>query len=199
MKTLYLIICTLLVFGCSSDDLVDPESLLPPITSTGENTFGAIVDGKFFRPRDGRISVAGPSPGMVIRSTETVNVEYDINDYKSERTGNLLIHLESFENNNTKIYQLDESNGLRGLDGNNHNYAHGRFWSEKHQRYHNFYSFYGSGSVEVHNDLILNSKDIHASTFAIKLVNISDSSDTLAIRQGRFDVDSFTISSKNWD
>lgn len=52
-----MLIITLLI-GCESDDdAPSQESLLPPITTTGENTFGCLVDGKYFRQRDGRITV----------------------------------------------------------------------------------------------------------------------------------------------
>jgi len=52
MKTIYLLLIILLATACDSDDAPSQESLLPPITMTGENTFGCLIDGKFFKPRD---------------------------------------------------------------------------------------------------------------------------------------------------
>ncbi len=53
MKTLFL--KTVLLFFAltfSNCENNDPQDQLPPITQTGANTFGAIVDGNVFVPKD---------------------------------------------------------------------------------------------------------------------------------------------------
>ena len=53
MKHLFLKITLLLfaltLYNCENND---PQDQLPPITKTGANTFGAIVDGRAFTPAD---------------------------------------------------------------------------------------------------------------------------------------------------
>ena len=53
MKTIFLktilLLFALTLFSCEKND---PEEQLPPITQTGTNTFGAIVDGRAFTPAD---------------------------------------------------------------------------------------------------------------------------------------------------
>ena len=48
LKTI-LLLFAIIFFNCENND---PEEQLPPITQTGENTFGAIVNGKVFIPKD---------------------------------------------------------------------------------------------------------------------------------------------------
>ena len=60
MKHLFLktaiLIFTFTFFNCENKDLQDQ---LPPITQTGANTFGAIVDGRAFTPADSFSSTPG--------------------------------------------------------------------------------------------------------------------------------------------
>lgn len=57
MKHLLLIFTALLLLNCCNNDddntPTDPISLLPPATQTGENTFGALLDGEPFIPGGG--------------------------------------------------------------------------------------------------------------------------------------------------
>ncbi|WP_299108882.1 DUF6252 family protein [uncultured Tenacibaculum sp.] len=41
----------LVLTSCSTDDIIKPQTELPPITQTGANTVGCLVDGKVFLPR----------------------------------------------------------------------------------------------------------------------------------------------------
>ena len=53
LKTVLLFIAFTFI-NCSNND--DPQDQLPPITQTGANTFGCLVNGQVFVPKD-----AGPS------------------------------------------------------------------------------------------------------------------------------------------
>ena len=48
LKTI-LFLFTIAFYNCENND---PQEQLPPITQTGANTFGAIVDGQVFIPKD---------------------------------------------------------------------------------------------------------------------------------------------------
>ena len=199
MKTIYLLLIALLATACNSDDPVDPASLLPPITMTGENTFGCLIDGKFFRPRDGRSTINSDNKGLRIITTETTNVEYDIRDFASERTSSLLIHIEGFQYNSSAIYQFQESNGLSGIDGLNNNYVHCRIWKNAEFGYQRYVSYPNSGNINIVNRIIQGEANYHNATFNLKLINTQISNDTISIELGRFDLESFSLQWKDWE
>jgi hypothetical protein len=92
---------------------------------TGENTFGCLIDGKFFRPRDGRSTINSDNKGLTTLRSEEDNWEIHAYDRKSNRTASLIIHIENlFENpdGDTGFYPIRQANGLRELDGPNHTY-----------------------------------------------------------------------------
>jgi hypothetical protein len=70
MKNLFLkttlLLFAITFFNCENND---PQDQLPPITQTGANTFGAIVDGRVFVPKDSEGFVA---PGG--RNTEAIRI-----------------------------------------------------------------------------------------------------------------------------
>jgi hypothetical protein len=97
-------------------------------------------------------------------------------------------------------YVINRSNGFSNLDGLNHNYAHGRLWSVKHSRYNLYVTFENSGHVEVlFTNFIQDVENIRSGTFEFNLVNASDRSDTLKVRNGRFDFESYTLRYTTFD
>ena len=74
LKTAFLLF-TLTFFNCENND---PQDQLPPITQTGENTFGAIVDGNIFIPKD-KTGYSAPGGGRprgisVLRGTSYFSI-----------------------------------------------------------------------------------------------------------------------------
>jgi len=200
MKTMYLLLIALLATACNSDDTVDPASLLPPITMTGENTFGCLIDGKFFRPRDGRSTINSDNRGLRVVQTETDNWEIHVFDRKSDKTGSLFIHLEDLFVLNEGLYHIKTATGLRGLDGPNQNYIYGRFWKNSEVGYQNYVSFEDSGIVEItKREYTPNVSHIYSGTFDAELINFNDVNDTLKIKLGRFDLDAFSLQQHNWE
>ena len=182
------------LIACDSDDAPSQESLLPPITMTGENTFGCLIDGKFFRPRDGNGNFTSTNRGMRVRQTENVNIELDARDFKSDRTSNILIHLENLNLNGVGVYTLGESNGLTGIDGNDNNYIHCRIWNDETNSYEGYVSYTNSGSVEIsYINFIQDEENIRSGTFETRLVNIINPLDTIKVELGRFDLESYSL------
>jgi hypothetical protein len=198
MKSLYILSILLTIASCNSDDPVDPASLLPPITTTGENTFGCLIDGKFFRPRDGRSTINSDNKGLRVVQTETDNWEIHVFDRKSDKSGSLYIHLEGFENLQIGAYFINHSNGLIGIDGNNSNYIHANIY--KNGQYNNYLSYDNSGNVIVTNKHYSpNNYHIFSGTFEVNLVNVQNSQDTLYIEMGRFDLELGTLSQTSFN
>ncbi len=50
-KKLVLLALVTTFTNCSKDDIIKPQTELPPITQTGENTVGCLVDGEVFLPK----------------------------------------------------------------------------------------------------------------------------------------------------
>ncbi|TXD67477.1 hypothetical protein [Polaribacter glomeratus] len=86
MKTTFLkttlLLFVITFFNCENND---PQDQLPPITQTGANTFGAIVNGKVFIPKDktGYSPPGGGTPrGLEIRGNSRTFV-IEANNYKN--------------------------------------------------------------------------------------------------------------------
>ena len=200
MKNLLFIIAfTAIFYSCDSDDAPSQESLLPPITMTGENTFGCLIDGKFFKPRDGRITVNSDNKGLRIITTESTNVEYKIDDFKSNKTSSLLIHIENFRYNSSEIYLMQDSNGLSSLDGLNNTYAHCRIWKNDQLGYQRYITFPNSGQIEISNQINTGVTNFHNATFDMKLINTQNVNDTINIVLGRFDLEAFTLQNTSFN
>ncbi|WKD86217.1 hypothetical protein KCTC32516_01578 [Polaribacter huanghezhanensis] len=58
LKTIALLLITFTLINCTKSD---DQDQLPPITQTGANTFGAIVDGRAFVPKTSYSSTPGGS------------------------------------------------------------------------------------------------------------------------------------------
>jgi hypothetical protein len=187
MKTIYLLLVTILATACNSDDPVDLASLLPPMTTTGENTFGCLIDGKFFRPRDASNVISSGNKGLRILRTEEKNLEISTFDFKSEKRTSLYIHLENFYIEGEGSYQFETANGLRGIDGPNNNFLYCILW--KNNNYEVYYSFPNSGNLLISKiDTIISSRRIFSGEFKTTLINIY-STDSIRIELGRFDIE----------
>jgi hypothetical protein len=192
-----LMLFSMFLTSCDSDDAPSQESLLPPITMTGENTFGCLIDGKSFKPRDGGSTISTGNKGMSVLRTEEKNLEISVFDFKSDKRTSLFIHLENFYINGEESYPLMQATGLRGLDGPNHNYVYCILW--RNNDYEVFYSFENSGEFLINKiDTTLTNKRIFAGEFDVILNNI-DRTDSIQLSLGRFDIETQSLSSTTFD
>jgi hypothetical protein len=164
---------------------------------TGENTFGCLIDGKFFKPRDGGSTISTGNKGMRVLRTEEKNLEISVFDFKSEKRTSLYIHLEDVYLNGQGYYPLFQATGLRGLDGPNHNYIYCILW--KNNNYEVFYSYENSGNFLISKiDTMLTNKRIFAGEFDVVLNNI-DRTDSIQLSLGRFDIETQSLSSTSFE
>ena len=192
-KNLFLILLfTFSLFGlvgCTSNTSQnDPVLQLPPETQTGANTFGCYINGKLLIPRDGTGTIGSSDKGARFWGgypLETDYYEFDIRDYKSVRTSRILVHLQAVHITGVSNYIIYSSNGMRGIDGLNHNYIHCMIFNEATNSYQYYRSFDNSGIVTVKR-YDFNSR-IVSGTFTCKLRNSANPSDEIEITQGRFD------------
>lgn len=185
-------------FSCSKENNpIDPGPQLPPATQTGANTFGCFINGSLLMPRDGTRGVGVVGSGMIFWIGSPTGTEYrelDIHDYKSERTGSLLLHIQSLDQLGVGNYVIDESNGQRNMDGLNHNYLHCRVFKTATNSYQNYLSYPNSGLLKITRFDFIPSVYLYVSgTFTCKVKNVSNPADEIEITSGRFDINGATL------
>jgi hypothetical protein len=198
MKKQFLALAVLLQLfvGCSNDDNKSSvcEDNLPAITTTGANTFGCCINGNLLIPRDGEGTNGGSEKGFKTWGDPSGNNEYveiDIRDYKSERTGSLVLHIQGLNQLNTGDYILDESNGYTSIDGLFHNYVHCKVFNETTKSYQYYRSYDNSGTLKITRYDFANR--IISGTFNCKVKNSTNENDIIEIKDGRFDLNWQTL------
>jgi hypothetical protein len=196
MKNLITVLLLALLTGCSNDSN-NPESQLPPITHTGENTFGCLIDGRLFIPRDGTGTWAGPDNAVSIYGDPTGNNQYteiEVRDYKSQRTAKLLIHIQNLHQNGIGNYVINESNGMSNIDGPNHTYIYCRVFNQSTNSYQYYRSYENSGSINITRyEITPNVSFFISGTFNCSVKNSADPNDVIEITNGRFDFNGATL------
>ena len=184
---IYLFLITVLLLSCNDNEnviQVIPEDKLPPITQTGENTFGCLIDGNVFIPKDktGYTPPGGGTPrGIEIFGNNSVFV------IQARNYINATIYIYIPENLPNQIeYVFDESPGVSyGL--NSPDYAH-IFCIINNKKY---LSFENSGSILFTK--VNQTSGLYAGVFSAKFKNIDDKNDILEISEGRFDINIATL------
>lgn len=182
--TLFLFALTL--FNCENND---PQDQLPPITQTGANTFGAIVDGRPFVPK-GTISfnplgTRNKELGVFVGPDffdKNGDDKWFITTFNSEDNPNtyIYIYLPTLVNS-PKDFIIKKSDGSERNDlPNAHIYClinKGEF---------QYLSFENSGVLNFSKIDIVNG--FYAGTFTAKLKSKDNENDVIEITEGRFDI-----------
>lgn len=183
---IYLVLLTTLLLGCSENaNVLLPETKdeLPPITQTGENTFGFLVNGNVFIPKDktGYTPPGGGTPkGLRISSGDTNIVDYYDITVRNYKTFSLYIYLPQ-DRPEQKKYELKLSPGVAStLDDPDFPHLFLIINSKKYLSYEN------SGIIEFTKVDFTN--EVCAGVFNAKLKNIDDENDIIEITNGRFDL-----------
>ena len=200
-KTILTFLAILFLASCSKDDNLEPTptpvSQLPPETQTGANTFGCLINGNLLLPRDGTRGVGATGMGMILWRGYPNALDYqeiEVRDYKSLRTGDLLLHIQSLDQFGVGNYQIDESNGQSSIDGLNHNYLHCRVFNPATNSYQYYRSYPNSGLLKITRfDFIPSVQRIISGTFTCKVRNSANPADEIEITSGRFDINGFTL------
>jgi hypothetical protein len=187
---------TILLFALtlSNCENNDPQDQLPPITQTGANTFGAIVDGRPFVPK-GTISfnplgTRNKELGVFVGSDffdKNGDDKWFITTFNSEDNPNtyIYIYLPTLVNS-PKDFIIKKSDGSERNDlPNAHIYClinKGEF---------QYLSFENSGVLNFSKIDIVNG--FYAGTFNVKLKNKDDENDMIQITDGRFDINLNTV------
>lgn len=196
MKQLFLK-TTLLLFAVifSNCENNDPEDQLPPITQTGANTFGAIVDGRIFVPADSPSGIPGTKNFKGFQSFVGSDF-YDTNgdDKWTILTGNfkinlsiyIYIYIPSLINTSNNIFIINQSDGFKDNDLN-----HPHLYVYFNNIDNTYLSYEKSGQIEFSR--IDNVNKIYSGAFDLKLKSKTDENDIIEITNGRFDINLNTV------
>lgn len=185
--------------GCSSDDATtkDPFAQLPPETQTGANTFGCIINNQVFYPRDGTSTLFNPggkglkfwgAPG----GTKEFN-ELEIRNLQDAKPANsMIIHLQGLHQIGVGEYVWKESNFYNSIDGLMQNYVYAKVYdaSVNGWRYYGSYENSGKVTITKYNNII-------SGNFSGKL-RLLNGAEEIEILNGRFDINSSTLSDTNF-
>ena len=195
MKHLFLktaiLIFTFTFFNCENKD---PQEQLPPITQTGANTFGAIVDGKTFVPKTSYTFTPGSSERkglQILRGENFIKSNGDdkwiikANNYKDSPETYIYIYIPTLKNN-----MKNHIVGLSDADENS-NLSNAHIYSLIDLGNRQYRSFENSGELNFSKIDITNG--IYSGTFYTKLKNKDDENDIIEITDGRFDINLNTV------
>jgi hypothetical protein len=203
-KLIYVLLITASLWGlegCNKDEPAEPYTgsvgTLPPETQIGANTFGCLINGKLLVPRDGVRGVGVSGNGMIFWGGYPIGTEYselDIRDFKSPRTGSLLLHIQALDQLGTGNYVINESNGQSSIDGLNHNYLHCSVFDAASNTYKFYKSFTNSGLLKITRfDFIIGVQLFVSGTFTCRVRNELNPADEIEVTTGRFDINGFTL------
>jgi hypothetical protein len=170
--SLVLSFCLVTLFAGCSQETIEPEPQLPPITKKGLNTFGCLVDGELFLYED------------VFELFVHSNILYDV--YRDsvleisakDRPSNSSIYIETIYHRGQKTVDLYNPNAL----------AEGKIT----QYINHSKKFGGARYFIIENDLgslkLIRDDDIAiVGTFSFDVIG-EDRGDTIHITEGRFDI-----------
>jgi hypothetical protein len=197
MKNLFLktkIFTTLLflIISCTKNDEKIYTPTLPPITETGENTFGCYINGELLVPRDRRVFGGTTIKGMTMSEYSSTASTIDffnlrVIDGKTD-VGFLSFYFYNLHELGEGTYSIKQGYVWRtDAEINTTN-----FWI-KSPRYNSesYLSVEDGGTLKITKYDYENG--IMSGTFSCKAVNNNDSSDIIEITEGRFDINLNTL------
>ncbi len=187
----FLSLIFLLASNCSTEDVVDQDSL-PPVTMTGANTFGCKVGNKILVPKDGAGTFNAEDKGMILWSSPVSGeyLEIDVQDFKTG-VGSVIIHIVDENTLAEGVYEIGQSNCRKGVDALDNNSIYFKTFDSEKKEFKHYCSFEKSGEIEILKYDA--SEKIISATFHAKLRNSNDHEDILELKQGRFDINWETL------
>jgi hypothetical protein len=194
-KTTILTLLIIMLSSCSrNSDTIIPEVQLPPETQTGANTFGCIINNQVFYPRSGQGSLfVGGTRGLIFWGDHTVDQRlYNEIEIKNAKDGKpcekMIIHLQSLAQIKEGEYSWQPSNFRNSIDGLMQNYVYAKIFDAASGTWKFYGSYENSGKVN-----ITKYGNIISGKFSGKL-RIYNGTEEIDVLQGRFDINSSTIS-----
>lgn len=194
MKNIILTVAALLLISCTkSDSAEDPLAKLPAETQVGANTFGCIINGQVFYPRDGTSTLfnsggkglifwGDPSDPSGMGNYEELEIR-NLQDAKPAYS--MIIHLQGLNQIGIGEYIWHDSNFQSSLDGLMQNYVYAKVYDASVKGWMYFGSYENSGKVTITRYDFMNR--IVSGTFSGKL-RLMNGTQEIDMQNGRFDI-----------
>ncbi|MFZ5977575.1 MAG: hypothetical protein ACOYU6_07945 [Bacteroidota bacterium] len=201
MKTIQILFIAITCFAIiSCKKSVNQLSLLPPITDTGANTFGCLVNNIASLPKNGNPTWSTPfgKEGVsVIFGSDWI--EFYVGNYQDGKPINsMMIHLQNVQQLKSGDYnwkQTTYENAVTGFPVYYENHIYCRAFDYNKNIWIYYGSYDSSGKITITNYDAL--KHIISGTFYGKLCE-KNGTDTISITNGRFDINWTTIRYKKF-
>lgn len=206
MRNLILILLTSFTLSCCNKDNITRQqntiNILPPITTSGANTFGCKINGVVMVPRN---SIGYIPPGSTHNPafySKGINYEYEtilaVDRREETKSGGVYLYFQSQPviNTNIPIGTQPIYDGISPIDlGSNDHYKNYIYITRYVNNVAQFYvSIENTGTYEIlKSDLF-----IISGTFSCKAVNLNNPNDIIDITEGRFDVTKNTLITTNF-
>ncbi|TYP96487.1 hypothetical protein C7447_10753 [Tenacibaculum adriaticum] len=189
MKTLFLKTALLLAvvtfFNCSNND--DPQDQLPPITQTGANTFGCIINGEILTPKDGR--GVPQAKGLFVAHYSNNNIVFDVGNFKDDNGDSIYIYIYNLTSIGTYSFGLSTGQSISTFEPDfNHCWTRTFDTTTGGKKY---LSNINSGTIIITRFDPINF--IISGTFELTTFEENDPNNTIEITDGRFDINWSTI------
>ena len=193
-KLLLLIVTTFALSCCDNDD--KSSNQLPPMTQTGANTFGAIINGKVMIPRNSIGYIPPGSSHNPVLYTESDNWEEISASDRKATMGGIYIYIQNTEKKyplKTGNYVLGDSNGALSNSFAENTLITANVY-DKNGKAKIYLSIANTGSITLtkSNDVII------SGVFSCKLKSENSLNDIIEIKEGRFDFNKNTINSTDF-
>lgn len=195
-KILLALTIGLAAMGCR-DREKEAQDQLPPITQTGANTAGCLVNGKVLIPKNGFQNFGGPPAyGLkmgVGNGFHPPNIGDDyiyfmITNYISTEVGQLYIYMPNLSNGVGK-YMVEQSDGKYFPEGPNN--PHMIYSLKNNNKYKVYYSSSNSGEIDITR--FDYHKGVYSAIFSAELYNRDNVDDKIFITEGRLDIKVATL------
>ncbi|ADQ81816.1 hypothetical protein [Riemerella anatipestifer] len=196
-KLLYVALIGLNAMSCTdrtAREVYTPQ--LPPITQTGANTFGAIINGKVMIPRNSIGYIPPGNSHYAVRYYTSSNYEEIQASDAKDGTGNIYIYIEKQSNSPEFItgnFIFQDSNG-----SSESSFAKGImmtvYLKNNTSPFNKYLSLANTGSITITR----NDSNVISGTFSCKLKNKDNPEDIIEVKDGRFDFNKQTINTTNF-
>lgn len=198
MKTLIYTLSFITLIACNKDDNTEtPQDQLPPITQTGANTAGCIINGKVLIPKNGSQAIGGPPIyGLNLVGGNNFNEPIIGDDYwqleiankRDQNSAGIVLWIKDMQQG-IGNYPINQSNGELYIDGPNNNQIIAGIKENGDQK--TYWSGNNSGTITITRFDYLNG--IYSGIFSFTLYNKDNPTETITITDGRFDINIATL------
>lgn len=198
MKILIYILSFISLAACSKDDNNEnQQDQLPPITQTGANTAGCIINGKVLIPKNGSQAIGGaPLYGMNVNaginfSEPIIGDDYwqlEIANKRDPNSAGIVLWIKDMQQG-IGNYPINQSNGELYADGPNNNQVIAGIKENGVQK--TYWSGNNAGTITITRFDYLNG--IRSGIFNVTLYNKDNPTEIIQVTDGRFDINIATL------